>query len=440
MFKIYIAVDDLYQPTTGLIIFLSSLYALISLLAVIGNGMIIWIICSTKNMRTLTNNYIANLAIADIIIGLFSIPFQFQAALLQRWQLPEIMCPLCPFFQTVSVNVSIFTLTAIAIDRHKAILYPMSVRPSKRVVRIIITAIWFLGVLLAIPMLYALRVTKVFDYVDEETNQVQLKPFCDLVNLTPKSMTVYRTVLFLVQYAVPVFLISQKYYSLATTLWGSRVPGNAQESRDANVIQNKKKVIKMLVIVVAIFIICWLPLQFYNILQMFLPQINNFKYINLIFFACDWLAMSNSCYNPFIYGLYNENFKSQFKKRFSICGRKNNAPIADNLNKNKPSTRLRRQSTREMFPLVGINYKNRYQSTFDHQKNRLSTYKETEFSSDGPSKSEISNTFHLSADSFNDSVMEELIDSMMRLSITETTLLSNDDLSSSSSEDSYKND
>jgi leucokinin receptor len=50
---------------------------------------------------------------------------QFQAALLQRWNLPHFMCAFCPFVQVLSVNVSVFTLTAIAVDRHRAILYPL---------------------------------------------------------------------------------------------------------------------------------------------------------------------------------------------------------------------------------------------------------------------------------------------------------------------------
>lgn len=35
--------------------------------------------------------------------------------------------------------------------------------------------------------------------------------------------------------------------------------------------------------------------------------IDEFRYINIVWFCCDWLAMSNSCYNPFIYGIYNVN-------------------------------------------------------------------------------------------------------------------------------------
>ena len=50
-------------------------------------------------MHTVINVYIGNLALADVIIATFCIPFQFQAALLNRWDLPAFMCKLCPFLQ-----------------------------------------------------------------------------------------------------------------------------------------------------------------------------------------------------------------------------------------------------------------------------------------------------------------------------------------------------
>lgn len=65
------------------------------------------------------------------------------------------------------------------------------------------------------------------------------------------------------------------------------------------------QVIKMLIIVVVIFGLCWLPLQLYNILYVTIPEINDYHFISIVWFCCDWLAMSNSCYNPFIYGIYN---------------------------------------------------------------------------------------------------------------------------------------
>ena len=58
-----------------------------------------WFSDCGRRMHTVMNIYIGNLAMADVIIAVFCIPFQFQAALLNRWDLPAFMCKLCPFLQ-----------------------------------------------------------------------------------------------------------------------------------------------------------------------------------------------------------------------------------------------------------------------------------------------------------------------------------------------------
>lgn len=68
--------DYIYDVPIGMVTLLSILYGTISLLAVIGNSLVIWIVVTTRTMQTVTNWYIANLAMADVIIGAFSIPFQ----------------------------------------------------------------------------------------------------------------------------------------------------------------------------------------------------------------------------------------------------------------------------------------------------------------------------------------------------------------------------
>ncbi|XP_059478219.1 neuromedin-K receptor-like [Neocloeon triangulifer] len=317
---------SLFQVPTAMVVLLSICYGAISVVAVVGNSLVIWVIvCSRRMQRSATNCFIANLAMADIAIGLFSVPFQFQAALLQRWNLPNFMCAFCPFVQVLSVNVSVFTLTAIAVDRHRAIVKPLrGARPSSLRARLTVASIWVLGGALALPMTIAMRVTLL-------QNGGVTKPFCYNINLSPEQMTLYRRVLVALQYFVPLCVISAVYVRMGLRLWGSRAPGNAENTRDANLLRNKKRVIKMLVIVVAIFAICWLPLQSYNVLQDIYPQINGYKYINIIWFCCDWLAMSNSCYNPFIYGIYNEKFKREFRQRLRIlCPRRQWEPAAEN--------------------------------------------------------------------------------------------------------------
>ncbi|XP_024084634.1 RYamide receptor-like [Cimex lectularius] len=320
--------ESLYQVPAGVIVLLSVFYGSISVVAVVGNFLVMWIVATSRRMQNVTNCFIANLALADIVIGLFAIPFQFQAALLQRWNLPNFMCPFCPFVQVLSVNVSVFTLTAIAVDRHRAVLNPLSAPPSKLRAKVMLCSIWILAAILAIPMAVALSVTYVEE--DDPVGRVYTKPFCSNTRLSNNHMLAYRMILVSVQYLTPLCVISYAYARMALRLWGSRAPGNAQHSRDANLMRNKKKVIKMLVIVVALFAICWLPLQTYNVLQDIFPQINGYKYINIIWFCCDWLAMSNSCYNPFIYGIYNEKFKQEFQHRFPFRSRKWNSTSGTN--------------------------------------------------------------------------------------------------------------
>ena len=108
---------EIYEVPITLTVIFSIFYAFIIVVAVVGNTLVIYVVFISSRMRTVTNFYIANLAFADVTIALFCIPFQFHAALVQRWDLPEFMCQFCPIVGVFSVNSSIFTLVAIALDR-----------------------------------------------------------------------------------------------------------------------------------------------------------------------------------------------------------------------------------------------------------------------------------------------------------------------------------
>ncbi|CAG0901601.1 unnamed protein product [Darwinula stevensoni] len=171
----------LYQVEPEEIVILSLFYGFISLTGTLGNGLVIWIVCTSTRLQNTTNYFIANLALADLILAVLAVPFQFQAALLQRWNLPSFLCPFCPFFNCLSVNVSVGTLMAIAVDRYLAIVNPLSHRPTASGVKLWILVIWSTGVALALPHTLAHRVVYVPDYV-----QGGNKPFCDVVGMDRK--------------------------------------------------------------------------------------------------------------------------------------------------------------------------------------------------------------------------------------------------------------
>ena len=110
------------------------LYGITSLLSIYGNTLVIWIVTTTKALQNVNNLFIANLALSDVTIALFCMPFQFYAALVQRWDLPEFMCKFCPMAQMASINVSIFTLIAICKERYVFAVTNMNIELSNNLI------------------------------------------------------------------------------------------------------------------------------------------------------------------------------------------------------------------------------------------------------------------------------------------------------------------
>lgn len=70
----------------------------------------------------------------------------------------------------------------------------------------------------------------------------------------------------------------------------------------------------MLIAMVGIFGLCWSPLNGINLLNDIFPHIGHWKYYYLTFFIAHALAMSSTCYNPFLYAWLNDNFRKEFKQ------------------------------------------------------------------------------------------------------------------------------
>lgn len=91
--------------------------------AVLGNGLVIIVFSKDRKLRRRTNYYIISLATADLLVGLFAIPF----AILASIGLPTNLYA-CLFTVSVLVvlcTISIFCLVAVSVDRYWAILHPM---------------------------------------------------------------------------------------------------------------------------------------------------------------------------------------------------------------------------------------------------------------------------------------------------------------------------
>lgn len=75
------------------------LYATILLLAIVGNALVIMTLVQNRRMRTITNVFLLNLAVSDILLGVFCMPFTLVGTLLRDFVFGELMCKFIPYLQ-----------------------------------------------------------------------------------------------------------------------------------------------------------------------------------------------------------------------------------------------------------------------------------------------------------------------------------------------------
>ncbi|XP_042873443.1 neuropeptide SIFamide receptor-like [Penaeus japonicus] len=109
--------DLLYRHNFGVRTILCLSYGLVFVLGLIGNCFVIAVVFRTPRMRTVTNFFIANLAVADVLVIVFCLPATLISNIYYPWMLGWVMCKFVAYVQGVSVSASVNSLVAVSLDR-----------------------------------------------------------------------------------------------------------------------------------------------------------------------------------------------------------------------------------------------------------------------------------------------------------------------------------
>ncbi|XP_002730476.1 QRFP-like peptide receptor [Saccoglossus kowalevskii] len=311
--------DDLAVPVTEQI-FLMVVFVISMTLAVVGNVLVICVLTFGTRGWTELNIFLINLSLADLTMAIFCMPFTFPTIMKGHWIFGDVMCPVVLSLQQVSICVSIYTLTAMSVDRYYAVLYPFKLRVTKNRAKYVVCLVWLVSISLSlIPLITARsRSYDLNDFVDAPGDIVY---FCS-ERIEHTAATAYELVILIITYVIPLSIISYTYYRIGRRLWGRSLPGVADRKRDLSQMRSKKKTIKMLVVIVVMFAICWFPLHVFNIVNDIVPdlydEVATQDIMRITQMCCLLLATANSFMNPFIYGFLNETFRKDLK-HFVMC-------------------------------------------------------------------------------------------------------------------------
>ncbi|XP_078342954.1 neuromedin-K receptor-like [Oculina patagonica] len=290
---------------------LTAAYIVIFPVALSANILLIFIILKRPTMRTTINYLFANMAASNLLVAVFIMPYAvrylFAADAWFGGVAGQISCRIVNFAYAISIASSVLSLTAISLDQFYAILFPMKRIAVIRNTRFTTMVIWISSVIFMSPYLAMFGIREI-------AGQYQ----CVYMVLDRIIMEIHFTFMFVFLYAFPLVLMGALYVLIGRKLWFRTIPGNIHSIHRQAAELSKRRVIRMLIIVIATFALCWFPVHVFDMCAAFEPRLtrNMASYWSLLIV---FIAHANSALNPCLEIALNRKFRGEFFKISATC-------------------------------------------------------------------------------------------------------------------------
>lgn len=119
---------------------------------------------------------------------------------------------------------------------------------------------------------------------------------------------VFGTCVFLFSFLIPVAIVSVCYSLMVKRLRSVRILSGSKEKD-----RNLRRITRMVLVVVAVFVVCWTPIQIMVLAQSLGFNLSNLSTMVMMHFFIA-LGYVNSSLNPVLYAFLDENFKRCFRE------------------------------------------------------------------------------------------------------------------------------
>lgn len=304
----------------------------LAFMGLVGNTVVSFVISRQHRFRSGLKLFIRNLAFADI--GILAISFPIAVVKEQLpfyWPFGRVIClyfyPLAEVFH----GVSVWSITAIAIERYRKITTikgaTNSTYISTKSLNWGLLAIWLISFLVvSLPLLF------VMDFMEHNT-ETSTEIFC-VVAWSHTIHSIYIISLAIFWYLLPLVIIVFTYVKISREIQQSNEfhktsirrrsrQRNLEDSRNTRLTMEAKrmrqnsKAKKILTPIVLVFTISMLPLNALRVMLLFWEELAFEKHFLLIYNVCVIGVVINSAADPLIYSIVSKDFRSELKETAS---------------------------------------------------------------------------------------------------------------------------
>ena len=268
----------------------------------------------------------------------------------------KVTCKLFSFLGNLSFAVSIVTLVFMTVDRYFAILHPLRDMRFIRNTKLVTAVIWISSSLFFLLYLLVFDVVKSADGFHWECRAVW-NFFSSNRSVLVSITRAYFMTMFLILYLVPLVFIAWVHVLIGRHLCSRQIPGEPTAHQRHQNELSRRKVLRMIIIVVVTFALCWLPAHIQHLLIFYFT--NTYKALlkverlnSVLFF----LAHANSAINPCLLLGLNQGFNYEFRGILRCLFCRNPVPTRRSIGTEPPVvlTRIRktvRQCSNTVIPL-----------------------------------------------------------------------------------------
>lgn len=315
---------------------LAVIYSIITVLGIAGNSLVINVVRQNRHMRTITNLMLVNLAVADILSLICSLPKRY-FDVIDRHPSGEEGIWLCKLFTAnnvagITLAASVYTLILLAVERYHSIIRPFKPpRIHENNVVYALAATWVVASVAQVPA-----------FIETTFNEVTCSCESPWTNRdAARSMRYAVVVIITLNIFFPIIVISFCYALIINALHFNKTT-NAQ-TFDPRDLLSKKKIVKLLIAVTLMFYACFLPFGLYMMIlaSNYVDRLSSNEKIEFLngFEAVKCLMYTSSCLNPVLYAFQSTNYRNGFKRSLP-CLYRNRVQVYD-------SERLRQTHRRE---------------------------------------------------------------------------------------------
>ena len=294
---------ELKSRSKAKVVMESGFYALILAALFIGNFLTLLIIVLNKRMRTITNMFVASLAISDFFMGAFTAcPICLTVLVTSEWPFSGAACQYQGYTAVTLAVASVQTLALMALNRFFRIVKPSKYRQyfTQKKSMIMILVSWLYSMCAPLPYMLS-------------GNQMVFHPskfFCYL-QVDSGAFTAFLVTLYV---GFPTCIIFYCYLRIFKTVRSHN--NNFQAAGDAtNAVHVREiKVARTLFVIVVFFNLCWTPILLIDLVDTIRES---WVFPREAYVAYTFLATFSSALNPVIYGVLNDTFQNEYVKILS---------------------------------------------------------------------------------------------------------------------------